>query len=691
VAYLSEEEIYSAYQEASDEAVQWRKDYPQYERLADNGLLDDLDENLPEVNDGSLAASLFKLSKRVIKKKMSGRAVALDSADQWITELANIEWGKRILPNAKSKASPRRKWKDAARKAAIYGGQPIITLFVERGSYRGADFIVPYAQDVKLEAGKDSDEDSDIIFWDVYYTKLQIKNMLEQAKREIKDHAQNLQDYQDQKSQYESANADNPDAKPYDQQEPQPYNKWNIALLKEIVASEAKEEERPGNEQPKSERDQKVKKGGIHFCIAFQRGVNAPFSMYYPSKKKSVRTWSNPDPTGDTPVHYLFCYQDFINPYGVGIVKLAGGTQNVLDYMRQADVLATQLGLRPPKKIKGDEDQVDFESLVYAQDADWIVGNADVERIEMSNNVYAQLPARMSMYQTSLQKMIPMGDTSISGTDSGDSSVSKTPAGVKLAAANLSIDDEDFSENIDECYASVAKSMINTHFANMQGSDLIKLDAEEQQILAGAGLIFPQDELGNPSQELEVFWDDARATFDFEVDPDADKTTDEDKQLEGLVKAADFIKDPNTQSLIAMSAAGQPLILGSKKVDLGELVSEILSLTTNNDKILTDITPDEKKGMMMAGSGVDPSTGQPITAPGAPPIAPNEAGAPAPDAGNPAANQAEPSQQEVAAQIEMVMRTYGVDEHTAAAMLEAERQGFEPQEILDHMSSKVAA
>jgi hypothetical protein len=50
-------------------------------------------------------------------------------------------------------ATPRRKWKDAVRKSAIYGGQPIINLFTEHGS----DFIVPYAQDVKLEAGKVSD------------------------------------------------------------------------------------------------------------------------------------------------------------------------------------------------------------------------------------------------------------------------------------------------------------------------------------------------------------------------------------------------------------------------------------------------------------------------------------------------------------------------------------------------------
>jgi len=153
---------------------------------------------------------------------------------------------------------------------------------------------------------------------------------------------------------------------------------------------------------------------GIKFCVSQQRGVDAPFHMFHPSTKKWVREWSNPDPTGDVQIHFLYCYQDFVNPYGIGIVKLAGGTQNVLDYMRQADVLATQIGARPPILIEGDADGVDLESLVYAQDAQWFAGNAKITRMEISNQVYAQLPNRISMYKTSLNQLIPVGDTSIS-------------------------------------------------------------------------------------------------------------------------------------------------------------------------------------------------------------------------------------------------------------------------------------
>jgi hypothetical protein len=263
VAFLSQTEVYKAYSDACDEALQWRKDYDQFERLADNGLLDDLDENLPEVNDGTLAASLFKLAKRVIRKDLSGRATALDRNDQWLTELANIRWEKHILKNANMQATPRRKWKDAVRKSAIYGGQPIINLFTEHGS----DFIVPYAQDVKLEAGKVSDLDSDVIFWDVYYTKLQVKNMLEQALNEQKTN--------------------------------DGYNNWDIQALQDIINAEPTEN-RPGTEEPKTTHDNGVKKNGIHFYIAFQRGKEAPFYMCH-KNKKVIRQWSNPDPTGDIP------------------------------------------------------------------------------------------------------------------------------------------------------------------------------------------------------------------------------------------------------------------------------------------------------------------------------------------------------------------------------------------------------
>lgn len=671
MAYLDKSEIHEAYTQAQDEALIWRENYPEYERLMDNGLMEGLDENLPEVNDGSLAASLFKLAKRVIKKKLGGKPVSLDRDDKWINDLADIQWRNNILPNANSMATPRRKWKDAARKAAGYGGQPIINLFVENGNYTGSDFIVPYCQDVLLEAGKCSDMDSDVIFWDVYYTKLQVKNMIEEAKEEQKNNKAELESWKARKEAGELSEQE--------EEAPEPYNKWDIEALEEILKSK-QEDDRPGN----MEHDEKLKKGvkktGIHFYIAFQRGINSPFYMCYPNTKKTIREWSNPDPTGDIPVHYLYFYQDFINPYGVGLVKLAGGTQNVLDYMRQADILATQVGISPPKVISGTADDLDEESLVLAGNANWFVGNSQVTPWNMANNVYQNLPGRISMYQTSLQKIIPMGTSEVSTEDSGDPLVGRTPQALKMAAANVDVDDEDFSENIDECYAAVSRSMINTHFANMQGSDLIKLDSEQREVLAKAGVEFPVDENGNPTNELEFKWDDVRAKFNFEIDPDADKTKDENSALEGLQVAMELLKDPATMQI----AMGEQIVLGTKKIDPGELFAEIISTLTDNDKIVTDMTEEEiqqmeeeKQAIAMQEQGIDPETGLPIEQPEET-VPQNETMA------------SETNPEEEAGIVQAIMQEYEVPENIAMAMREAELQGFDDQQISQLKDALVA-
>ena len=674
VAFIDKSDLKKLYKDSTDEAHIWREDYTSYERLADNGLMDGLDKNLPEVNDGSLAAALFKLPKRIVSSKLSGKVVSIDRDEAWVGELANIIWKNEIIPNANTQAPFIRKWKDAVRKAAIYGSVPLITIFVEKDGKRHSDFIVAQPQDVTLEPGKVSDYDSDVQFWDVYYSKLQLENMIEQAKKEQTEGSDNDEDS---------------------------YNKWDIPALEAILATDEKSE-RTSLDTPKQTQTRNVKPKGFKFCIAVQRGVNAPFYMYHSTTNKTVREWNNPDPTGDSSIHFLYCYQDFINPYGIGIVKLAGGTQNVLDYMRQADVLATQIGIRPPIVIEGDADSVDIESLVYAQDALWFTGNAKVQRQELANGVYSQLPNRIQMYQASLQKLIPTGDTSLSATYSGDATQSKTPAGVKLAAANLSIDDEDFKDNLYITYAAVAKSMINTHFANMEGEDLLKLSDDEKEILMKAGMEFPQDQNGETSNQLEVIWDTVRAKFDFEVDPEKDKVKEDRDKLEGLTRVAELIAtDPTLE---------QDLMAVNKKLNKGELYAEIIALTSDSDKIIVDTGPDDEMGV----NGINPETGLPVQ--------PNQPGQSDPIAqaqtqqamqqsdqkhqmdmqikqqqlqsGQQKMMQSQqvaqpqspqPSPQEMRANVQAIMQQYGVDENTALAALAAEHQGFPPQDVINHL------
>lgn len=634
MAFLEDhKDIYALYEQAVDEARQWKEDYDEFERLADNEIMAGLDADLPEVNDGSLAAALFKLPKRIVSSSLTGRAKAVNRDDTWLTELANMQWEDKIVPNANSQAPFHRKWKDAVRKAAIYGGVPLITLFVERGDYTGADFIVGNPHDVRLEPGKQSDLDSDVLFWDVYLSESQLKDLIEQAKNETKEFE------------------DTDDA----------YNKWDIKELERILASKAESERQSEDDHQKVE-DKAVKRGGYLFCVVLQRGINAPFYMYFKGSQTPVREWANPDPTGDVPIHYLYCYQDMINPYGIGIVKLAGGTQNVLDYMRQSDVLATQLGLTPPLLISGNEDDVDLDSLVYARRAQWFVGEGQVTPYEQSNQVYQQLPSRISMYKTSLNQLIPTGDTSISA-EAGDPQYSKTPAGVKFQAASLSIDDEDFKDNLYITYEQVAKSMINTHFANMQGEDLMRLSDEEKDVLQQAGVV-----IGEDSNELQFNWEEVRAQFDFEVEAEVDQEAEEKERLDGLLRVMELrAADPTFE---------QALMQSGKRLDLGELFSEIVKLTTDNEKIIQDIAPEDQ-AMMQQGMmgqemmGAEQMAQDPMQDPMQ---ASQQVPQQAPEGGMPP--------EEVVANVEAVMQEYGVDEQFAAAALDAEFRGVPVEEIV---------
>lgn len=640
MSFFEQDELKGLYQQAKDESYQWRRDYNEFERLADNELIDDLDETLPEVNDGSLSAALFKLPKRIVNSDLKGRFKSEDEA--WITELANIYWENKIIPGVDYKASWSRKWKDATRKAAIYGSQPIISLLVDDGNGGvKPDIDIPYVTDVRLEPGKVSDQDSDIVFWDVYYTRKQVRDLIEQAKKEAKTNPQDG------------------------------YNKWDVKALQAIYDGKMDGEERDANEDHQDKQGKSVTKGGIKFCIAFQRGVKAPFYMYHHATDAVVREWENPDPTGDIPVKYLYCYQDFNNPYGTGIVKLAGGTQNVLDELRRLHVLATQIGIRPPKKIKGNEDEVDEDSLIYAQDQPWYVGNADVEPVEMANGIYQQLAATVSMYKTSLMEIVPTGDTSIAGGDSGDPNYSKTPAGVKYQQQQQSVDDEDFKDNLYQTYESVAENLINITFANMQGSDLLKLTDEEREILAKSGLEFPLDETGTPTNELELIWDEVRTTFKFEMEAEEDKNKADDQEVENMVRALELrSSDPNFD--MAMQLSGY-------KFNLGEAYYTLMKKITKNDKIVEEISPEEMQEQEMQQQAM---AEQGMVDPGM-----SEQGAT--DPGVPQEGTTTPEQAQI--NVEAVMQEYGVDESTAAEMLMLEEEGTDPAEIQQALQQKMMA
>jgi hypothetical protein len=649
--YLEPNELKDTYFEAERVAKDWMKPFVEYERIAGNKLSKLLGKNMPKVNDGSLAASLLETPMNVLPSMQPGKFISTGKKTAWYNEVANIIWKTKIVPNANTQAAFFDKEQIALYRALKYGAQPRYNFFVSTENYTGSDWSLPYIKNVKLEPGKFSVEDCDYVFLDIYYTKLQLKRLIQQQKDEVK------------KAKTEGY---------------EPDTTWNVDILQKLadMAMTSKEYE----EQNINERDKKVFSSGIKTTTCFQRGVDAPFYMFskHLEPGELLREWKNPDPTGDLPITMQYCYENLESPYGIGRVELAGPTQNVLDYMTQAHVLATQLGLQPAKKISGPIDTANMGSIVNAPDALWVLGQAQIDLVQSTSPVYTQFPANFGLYKSQLQTLQGRTDGSVSA-ESGNPSYSKTPQGLKQQEARTNSQDNYLRGKADSASAKMAEKMMNVHMAKMQGADILDIVEEDAIKLKAAGFFDDNPMTPEPGvNEIPIIYDDIRDTFKFEYDPRPESDEDEKNRLLELLDI--YASNPNLPALLQQDGY---------KFGIGEVFKGIVASSgVLNDRVLTKL--DETNGNTTDGSQeidpvtgqpiqpeVDPNTGQPIVAQEPPQEQANDAGAEGPEQME--ATPVDP------ADVQAVMKEYGVDENIAMAMIEATKQGFSEKEILDYL------
>lgn len=581
--YLNQSDLGGAYNDATQNARRnWLK-YDEIERLMNNEVRSDLPANMPKVNDGSLQAAVKKIPKRLFAKPMTGTIQAVDRDEDWLAELVNIILTKRIIPNATTDASFLRKWKLAVRNSKAYGSQPIYTFFTQHGTYTGADMSLPYVRNVYLEPGKVSDLASDFIFMDSFYTKLQMKRLVDKAKQDVLEAEELGEEYE---------------------------GMWDAAALQQVL--DAGPQGKESWNQPKSEREgtNRNEKGLYKLVTCFNRGYEAPFYTFAPNlSDKVVGTQYNTNPSGDLPIIYLYDDEDLINPYGKGLVEVAGPNQNVLDNLTQTDVLQTQIGSQPPITIGGDRSQTNLKSFQYSPRAFWFTGNAQVDVVKaVDANIYGQLPSRFGLYKSQQQFITGTFDNSVSA-ESGAPGFSKTDAGVNALQGQTNADDNDTLQSVADAYTRVIKSMINIHMNNMEGTEMLSLEGDEIDRMAKTEIGIPMDENGQPAtSEIELIWDNLRGNFDFNVDPSSSMLEDSKNDVKALQEAiAAAISDPN--ALAAMQASGY-------KFDAGEAYAEMFTKMglKNIDKILVKISPEEMAEMeqQQAMGQIDPTTGMPM-------------------------------------------------------------------------------
>lgn len=634
MAYLDKSELKDTYYEASQKAEAWHKPFNEYERLAGNKISATIGKNMPKVNDGSLASALLETPMVVLPSMQTGTFTSNERKEKWLNEIANIIWRERIVPNARTQASFFDKEQIALYRALKYGAQPRYNFFVSTERYTGSDWSLPYIKNLKLEPGKFSVDDCDYVFLDIYFTKLQLKNIIEQQKSE-------------------AAIAKEEGRKPD--------TSWDIKELQKLVDMALTSKEI--KEQNINERDKQIHASGIKLTACFQRGIGAKFYMLSSQIEGDgcVREWTNPDPTGDLPITMQYCFETLETPYGIGRVELAGPTQNVLDFMTQAHVLATQIGLQPPKKITGPVDTTNLSSIVHAPDALWQMGSAQIDVVQTATSVYSQFPANFGLYKAQLQNLQGRTDGTVS-SESGDPGYSKTQAGVQLQQSRTNAQDNYLRNKADSASARMAEKMMNVHMNMMQGADIIDIAQEDADRLKKAGFIDDNPETLEPAMgELPIIYDAIRSTFRFEYDPRPEADEDDKNRWVELINIA--TSNPNI--IPAMQASGWDF-------NLGEAFKKVIAASGANDwdKVLTETNPQDAQ--------IDPTTGQPMAVDG------NGADSEAGVAEGQSVDEQSPARQEIL----MTMGQYGIDEDEATAVVAARRQGYQEEEIANFLRKR---
>lgn len=611
VAFLEDGELQQAYFEAEQKALKYYEPFDEFERLAANKVRLDIPKNYPKVNDGSLASLLLETAMRVIPTMMTGKFTCLDRDDPWFVELVNILWRRVLVPGAESDAEFYIKLWNMGYWASVHGASAAFSYFTVRDGYRGADFSLPYIRDVYLEPGKVSDTSSNYIWLNSYFTKLDLKRIVENAGKE------------DELAKAENRNSN---------------NHWDLKLLKAYV--DAGPEGKSADNKNYIEHGKETDTPSLYkLATAFHRGAGAPFKTIIPAMgNKLVRTRKNENPTGDIPITLCYAIQDLRQPYGRGRVELSGATQNVLDLLTQADVLATQIGLEPPQKIEGSNiTGLKKKSIVYAPRALWTLGSAKLSTVDTSTSMYTQLSERMGRYKGNLQNGLGASDASVS-SQSGDTQFSKTSRGVNYQEERRNTHDNFLGNNVRSAFRRLAQNLANIHLANMQGQEVFTLLDDEVERLRKGGWDIPEG-----TRKGLLVYDNLRGKLKFEPDAPGKSSDPEKEALFEIIELA--TKTPNLVE--QLRAAGYDF-------NLGEAVHMYIAKLQleHPEKIIVPIEP----------AGGDGEGGEDGVS----------------DDENPEALHAELTE---------TMGTYGLNEDQAKAIMVARRNGYSEEDIAAYLTN----
>lgn len=476
----------------------------EFERIARNQPHPGIDKSYPKVTDGTTSSIIQKTPRRIVQQIPTGSV----KGEGWLPIVAGFIFRSEIIPNANEQNAFIDKCWRLIRSALGFGAAHSYTPIVNRGDYFGPDLGIPYIKNVKFQAGKLSDLESQCVFLEAWYQPSDIDHIISKEKKLAKS----------AKQRGEKADSS-----------------WDLEALKEIkdmVSAKADEE--------KSVNDGKAKddthKGGVKLVHAFERGVGSTFYTFHPSSQKIVRKKKNPDPRGDIPVQTMYFETDGINPLGRGIVEQVGSLQNLMDSEMQMYQYNRALMLNPPLIKRGsfNKTQVKFVPNVIIDVG--VDPNADVKPLTIDTSAIQNFAQNYGLMKSQLLNLTSSPDTSIS-SDVGNPGFSKTPAGVNAVQANVSVDDNYIRKQFEQWFERWAETAINLYFAEKTGIHEIQLDKETASKLRKMPEFQPggaMDGSISPENVILVDFDEATEALKFEVDASTSNMKDNTQQLEAL-------------------------------------------------------------------------------------------------------------------------------------------------------------
>ena len=513
-SYLKEDNLLEKFNAAKEYTESLTEPFPEFDRIARNRPKKNKDPRYPNTTDGTTAATIRKLGKRVVQQLPTGY-VESDDENDWLPIVARFIYTNKILPFANLEYDLIQKCWQVIEKGGTFGATATYTPFVNHDGYFCSDLTLPYWGDTFIQPGKKSGYDCKYVFLRSWWQPDDIEALIEAEKARKKEAKENGEEYE---------------------------STWDFKALEKAKEMTSNKDEKA---KTPHEEDRNTRAEAVEVITGFQDGVGSTFFTFIQGGTDSsneevtiIRRKKNKDPRGKMPIDWYYHDTDGFNPLGRGIVELIGGLQNLIDADMQMYQFNRALMLAPPVMVRG----IPKKKVVFAPNVIIDAGdnpNAEIKAMDIDNSAVVNYPNLYGLQKSQLLNLVSSPDTSISA-EIGNPGFGKTPSAINAQQANISIDDNFVRKMFEAWFEHWSETAINVYFAERSGVEELQLDddtAQELMELVEAGKLQLDDtamaSLVNDNK-IMIDYDTATPALRFRVDASTSKMKEDQAQGEIL-------------------------------------------------------------------------------------------------------------------------------------------------------------